>query len=72
MVANCMVRLVAAGRELHTDCLRQESSSNSRFKCVTGVVAMCILGEARLAQIKIFTGLAVEKFRLGMLCSRTC
>ena len=62
-IANSKVRLVSAGSHLNLDVIGHARTSHSCAKGMHGVVAMSISGEARLAEVKVLAGIAVEEFR---------
>ena len=69
VVADGVVCLVAAGVHLGLDMLRKFSSLNGGLKTVLRMVAMSILGEARLAEIEVIALLAMDKLRGVVFCS---
>lgn len=54
--------LVPAGSQLNFDVIGHASTGHSWTEAVHGMVAMSISGEARLAEVKVFTGIAVKEF----------
>lgn len=71
VVADGLVGLVAAGVGLLLEVLRDLGSKNSRLEGVLGVVAVDVLGEARVAKIEVLAVLAVEELRSRELCTKT-
>jgi hypothetical protein len=64
-ITDSVVEVVAARLHLGSDVVRHLGVLDSRDKTVLGMVTMSVLGEACLAQVKVFTDSAVEELDLG-------
>lgn len=64
-ITNSVVGLVATSSHLDSNVIWHISTCNSRDKCMLGVVAVGILGEASLAEVEILASGAVEELSLG-------
>jgi hypothetical protein len=70
-ITDSVVEVVAARLHLGSDVVRHLGVLDSRDKTVLGMVTMSVLGEACLAQVKVFTDSAVEELDLGEFSNTT-
>lgn len=64
-ITDSSVHQVAARVHLGRDALREDGALDSWGKAVLGVVAMVLLGKARLAEVKVLASSAMEELSLG-------
>ena len=67
-VANGIVSLVAAGRQLCRNIIRHIGAFDGCSEAVLGVVTVIVLGKAKLAEIKVIASSAMDELVLGEFC----